>query len=91
MAVFAKFQDIDGESRDANHDKWIDVLSVEWGSSIPSGGTTGQSRRRGGSGVVHGVNRIGSAGDGQPDLKGAYGKVSRTFARPFGLTRGPGR
>lgn len=47
MAVFAKFQDIDGESRDANHDKWIDVLSVEWGSSIPSGGTTGQSRRRG--------------------------------------------
>ncbi|MGY5144749.1 MAG: Hcp family type VI secretion system effector [Candidatus Nitrosopumilus sp. bin_32a] len=30
-AVFAKYDGIDGESKDANHDKWIDVLSVDWG------------------------------------------------------------
>jgi len=30
-AVFAKYDGIDGESTDSNHDKWIDVLSVDWG------------------------------------------------------------
>jgi type VI secretion system secreted protein Hcp len=47
MAVFAKYDGVDGESTDANHDKWIDVLSVDWGSHKPGGGATGQSRRRG--------------------------------------------
>lgn len=47
MAVFAKYDGIDGESNDANHGKWIDVLSVDWGSHKPGGGATGQSRRRG--------------------------------------------
>lgn len=47
MAVFAKFDGIDGESKDSNHDKWIDVLSVDWGAHKPGGGATGQSRRRG--------------------------------------------
>ena len=45
--VFAKFDGVDGESKDSNHDKWIDVLSVDWGAHKPGGGTTGQSRRRG--------------------------------------------
>jgi type VI secretion system secreted protein Hcp len=49
MAVFAKFDGIDGESNDANHGKWIDVLSLDWGSHKPGGGATGQSRRRGGA------------------------------------------
>ena len=31
-AVFAKYDGIDGEATDANHDKWIDVLSLNWGS-----------------------------------------------------------
>jgi type VI secretion system secreted protein Hcp len=48
MAVFAKYDGIDGESKDSNHDKWIDVLSIDWGSHKPGGGSTGQSRRRGG-------------------------------------------
>jgi type VI secretion system Hcp family effector len=48
MAVFAKYDGVDGESADANHDKWIDVLSIDWGSNKPGGGSTGQSRRRGG-------------------------------------------
>ena len=30
-AVFAKYDGVDGESKDANHDKWIDVLSIDWG------------------------------------------------------------
>ena len=48
MAIFAKYDGVDGESADANHDKWIDVLSIDWGSNKPGGGATGQSRRRGG-------------------------------------------
>jgi type VI secretion system Hcp family effector len=47
MAAFAKYDGIDGESADANHDKWIDVLSIDWGAHKPGGGATGQSRRRG--------------------------------------------
>jgi len=47
MAAFAKYEGIDGESDDANHGKWIDVLSVDWGAHKPGGGATGQSRRRG--------------------------------------------
>lgn len=30
---FMKIGGIDGESRDEDHDKWIDVLSVDWSSS----------------------------------------------------------
>ena len=45
--VFAKYDGVDGESQDANHDKWIDVNMVDWGSNKPGGGATGQSRRRG--------------------------------------------
>ena len=29
-AAFVKFDGVDGEATDANHDKWIDVLSVRW-------------------------------------------------------------
>ena len=46
-AVFAKFDGIDGESEDANHDKWINVLHIDWGAHKPGGAATGQSRRRG--------------------------------------------
>ena len=47
MAVFAKYDGFDGESKDSNHDKWIDVLSIDWGIHKPGAGATGQSRRRG--------------------------------------------
>lgn len=47
MAAFAKYDGVDGESVDASHDKWIDVLSLDWGAHKPGGGATGQSRRRG--------------------------------------------
>lgn len=46
-AVFAKYDGVDGESKDTNHDKWIDVLSIDWGIHRPGGGMTGATRRRG--------------------------------------------
>ena len=49
MPVFAKYDGVDGESKDDKHDKWIDVLSIDWGMHRPGGGSTGQSRRRGGA------------------------------------------
>ena len=47
MAIFAKYDGIDGESKDANHDKWIDVLSIDWGVYHKGKPGSGQSRRRG--------------------------------------------
>jgi type VI secretion system secreted protein Hcp len=45
--MFIKFDGVDGESKDADHDKWIDVLSFCQGLSTPGGGATGATRRRG--------------------------------------------
>lgn len=44
-AAFAKYDGVDGEATDANHDKWIDVLSIDWGMNRP--GSSAASRRRG--------------------------------------------
>ncbi|MDH3192417.1 MAG: type VI secretion system tube protein Hcp [Nitrosopumilus sp.] len=30
-AVFAKYDGVDGESKDTTHPTWIDILNVEWG------------------------------------------------------------
>ena len=43
-AVFVKYDGIDGESQDANHDKWIDVLSVDWGITREEDPASGQLR-----------------------------------------------
>jgi type VI secretion system secreted protein Hcp len=43
---FAKYDGFDGESKDENHDKWIDVLSIDWGAHQPTAGAAGMSRRR---------------------------------------------
>ena len=45
--IFAKYEGVPGESVDANHDEWSDVLSMEWGVESPTGPATGVSRRRG--------------------------------------------
>ena len=45
--VFAKYDGVDGESTDSNHDKWIDVENLSWTCDKPGGGATGQARRRG--------------------------------------------
>ena len=47
MAAFLKYDGIDGESKDANHQKWIDVLSIDWGAQRPGG----SARRRRGAAV----------------------------------------
>ena len=47
MAIFAKYDGVDGEATDANHDKWIDVLSFDWGAERAGSNSAGQSRRRG--------------------------------------------
>jgi len=39
--VFLKLDGVDGESTDANHDKWIDVLAVSWGAIRPVDPVTG--------------------------------------------------
>lgn len=46
MAGFAKFDGIDGEATDAQHVAWVNFLTLDWGVAL-SGGSTGQSRRRG--------------------------------------------
>jgi len=48
---FAKYDGVDGESNDENHDKWIDIFRYEWGVEKPNT-TIGDSRRRGAA-VVH--------------------------------------
>jgi len=46
-AAFIKYDGIDGEATDSKHDKWIDILSVDWGAYQPGGGATGETRSRG--------------------------------------------
>ena len=44
---FARYDGVDGESNDADHDKCIDILAYDWGLQKPGGAATGQTRRRG--------------------------------------------
>lgn len=50
QAWYAKYDGIDGESQDADHEGWINVLSIDWGMNKPAG-VTGASRRRGAAAV----------------------------------------
>lgn len=45
-AGFLKFDGIDGEATDKNHDKWIDVISIDWGAAKPSTSATGERLMR---------------------------------------------
>lgn len=47
MAGFIKFDGVDGEAKDKDHDKWSDIISFSQGVSQPGGGSTGPTRRRG--------------------------------------------
>jgi len=47
--MFLKIDSIDGESKDANHDKWIDILTMDWGATNPG---TSQTGGGGGAGKV---------------------------------------
>ncbi|MBM3148413.1 MAG: type VI secretion system tube protein Hcp [Deltaproteobacteria bacterium] len=47
MALFIKFDGVDGESNDKAHKGWSDLLSFSWGLHKAGAGTTGATRRRG--------------------------------------------
>lgn len=47
MALFIKFDGIDGECNDKDHKNWSDLLSLSWGLHKAGAGATGQTRRRG--------------------------------------------
>jgi type VI secretion system secreted protein Hcp len=47
MALFIKFDGIDGECNDKDHKNWSDLLSFSWGLRKAGAGATGQTRRRG--------------------------------------------
>ena len=47
MALFIKFDGVDGEAKDKDHKGWSDLLSMTWGVHKAGGGATGQTRRRG--------------------------------------------
>ena len=46
MAIFAKYDGVDGESKDDHHDKWIDLRSIEWAVSTPGAVSGARPRRR---------------------------------------------
>jgi type VI secretion system Hcp family effector len=46
MAGFAKYDGVDGESLDANHQGWVDLLAFDWAAGAGEA-LTGASRRRG--------------------------------------------
>ena len=45
--MFMQVSGVDGESTDSDHKDWIEVLSFSMGMTLPGGGATGPSRRRG--------------------------------------------
>jgi len=47
MALFIKFDGIDGEVNDKDHKGWTDLQSFSWGLHKAGAGATGQTRRRG--------------------------------------------
>jgi type VI secretion system secreted protein Hcp len=51
MPIFAKFDGIDGESTDADHARWIEIESFNWGLLSPTGATEGNARRLGAAAI----------------------------------------
>jgi len=47
MALFIKFDGIDGEANDKDHKAWSNLLSFSWGLHKAGAGATGATRRRG--------------------------------------------
>ncbi len=47
MALFIKFDGVDGECKDKDHKAWSDLQAMSWSLHKAGGGATGQTRRRG--------------------------------------------
>ena len=89
MAGFVKFDGVDGEATDTNHEKWCELLAFEQGYSKPGGGSTGSSRRRGAA-IVEDVVLTKELDKASPKiaeacLKGkVFPKVEIELTRSFG-------
>ena len=46
MAIYVKFDGIDGESRDAGHKGWSEILTCSWEGNLPSSGVTTKGRAK---------------------------------------------
>ena len=66
-AAYIKFDGIDGEALDKEHQGWSDVLSVGQAVHQPNGGATGQSRRRG-SVIIEDMRLVMSVDSASPLL-----------------------
>ena len=47
MALFIKFDGVDGEANDKDHKGWCNLMSFSWGLHKAGAGATGSTRRRG--------------------------------------------
>lgn len=76
MAAYIKFDGVDGEAKDKDHDKWSDLLSFSQGMTQPGGGATGATRRRGDV-IVDDVNLVKELDKSSPKIAEAVcqGKV----------------
>ena len=74
--MFLKIDGIDGEAADANHDKWIDVLSIDWGAKGTPVRATTTVRQRGAE-----RKRPGRVKYGDITLKKSYDASSPSLAQ----------
>ncbi len=79
-AIFVKFDGIDGESNDANHDKWSDVLSVNESLTTADGRATGATRTRGAA-RYEDIVLSKRTGQGQRQTQGKSSPGVRLFPR----------
>jgi len=61
VAIYVKFEGIDGESKDADHEKWIEVLSWSHDRSVPTDAATGEPAGEAGSSSVVFVKELDKA------------------------------
>lgn len=45
MAIYAKYHGIQGQSQEADHQGWIDILSLDWGAHRQDSSGSGSRRR----------------------------------------------
>jgi type VI secretion system secreted protein Hcp len=76
MALYIKFDGIDGECNDKDHKAWTDLQSFSWAVSKAGEGATGQTRRRGVV-TIHDINCTKEYDKSSPKLTEAIckGKV----------------
>lgn len=72
-AGYLKFEGIDGEALDQDHDQWVDVISVDWGAQKPSVSAPGERLMQ----PEYGAGGPPSSGAGTLTITKAVDKASR--------------